>query len=73
MQLSVGTKLGPHEIAASLGAGATEEVHKARDKWLNRDMAIKVLPDTFANDETPELFQREARGASVARVFLRVC
>jgi len=60
--LSVGTKLGPYEILAPLGAGGMGEVYRARDTKLNRDVAIKVLPDLFANDpERLARFQREAQ------------
>jgi eukaryotic-like serine/threonine-protein kinase len=48
--LSAGTKLGPYEIVAPLGAGGMGEVYRARDTTLNRDVAIKVLPDLFASD-----------------------
>jgi serine/threonine protein kinase len=64
MPLSVGTKLGPYEIVAPLGAGGMGEVYKARDTRLNRDVAVKVLPDRFANDAARERFQREALAAS---------
>ena len=45
MALSVGSRLGPYEIVAPLGAGGMGEVYRARDTKLNRDVAIKVLPD----------------------------
>jgi serine/threonine protein kinase len=64
MPLSVGEKLGPYEILAPLGKGGMGEVYKARDTRLNRDVAIKVLPQAFAADSTQERFQREARAAS---------
>ena len=48
--LSVGTRLGPYEIIASLGAGGMGEVYRARDSRLGRDVAIKVLPAAFASD-----------------------
>ena len=59
MTLAPGTRLGPYEIVASLGAGGMGEVYRARDAKLNRDVAIKVLPDSFAND--PERFARFTR------------
>ena len=64
MPLSAGTRLGPYEILAAIGAGGMGEVYKARDIRLHRDVAIKVLPQTFATEATRERFQREARAAS---------
>src|SRR5258706_11487780 len=46
-RLSAGTRLGPYEITASIGAGGMAEVYRARDTKLQRDVAIKVLPETF--------------------------
>lgn len=64
MPISSGSRLGPYEIVALLGAGGMGQVYKARDTRLNRDVAVKVLPDTFANEAARERFQREARAAS---------
>src|SRR6266851_5826810 len=64
MPLSTGTRLGPYEILAPIGAGGMGEVYKARDSRLHREVAIKVLPDKFTNDAARERFQREARAAS---------
>ena len=64
MPLSAGDKLGPYEIIAPIGAGGMGEVYKARDMRLHRDVAVKVLPQTFATEATRERFQREARAAS---------
>jgi serine/threonine protein kinase len=50
MTLSSGTRLGPYEILAPLGAGGIEEVYRARDSKLDRDVAIKVLPVSVAGD-----------------------
>jgi len=61
MTLSPGTRLGPYEIIAPLGAGAMGEVYRARDPRLERDVALKILPDMFARDaERMALFRREA-------------
>ena len=61
MSLAPGTRLGAYEITAPLGAGGMGEVYRARDTRLNRDVAIKVLPDAFASDpERLARFKREA-------------
>ena len=44
MALAAGTRLGPYEVAAALGAGGMGEVYRARDSKLERDVALKVLP-----------------------------
>jgi eukaryotic-like serine/threonine-protein kinase len=62
MTLAPGTRLGPYEIVAPLGAGGMGEVYRARDSRLGRDVAIKVLPQAFAADpERLARFEREAR------------
>jgi eukaryotic-like serine/threonine-protein kinase len=62
MTLAAGTRLGAYEISAPLGAGGMGEVYRARDSKLNRDVAIKVLPDAFAADaERLARFTREAQ------------
>lgn len=59
--LELGTKLGPYEVTAPIGAGGMGEVYRARDIKLNRDVALKVLPDAFVTDpERLARFQREA-------------
>jgi serine/threonine protein kinase len=64
MSILSGSLLDPYEVLAPLGEGGMGQVYKARDTRLNRDVAIKVLPDRFANDAARERFQREARVAS---------
>src|SRR5690242_20833039 len=62
MSLATGTKLGPYEILAPLGAGGMGEVYRARDTQLDRDVAIKVLPSALAQDpERLARFEREAK------------
>ncbi len=50
MPLAPGSRIGPYEMVAPLGAGGMGEVYRARDAKLNRDVALKVLPDAFALD-----------------------
>ena len=62
MPLSDGTRLGSYQILSALGAGGMGEVYRARDTRLDRDVAIKILPEAFAADaERVSRFQREAR------------
>jgi serine/threonine-protein kinase len=62
MPLSAGTRLGPYEILSALGAGGMGQVYRARDTSLNRDVAIKALPDLWADDPSRVArFQREAQ------------
>ncbi len=62
MSLAAGTRLGPYEVVSSIGAGGMGEVYKARDTRLNRDVAIKVLPESFAEDaDRLRRFQLEAQ------------
>src|ERR1017187_1959414 len=61
MSLAPGTRLGPFEILAPIGAGGMGEVYRAKDTKLKREVALKVLPDSFARDpERMARFQREA-------------
>jgi serine/threonine protein kinase len=65
MSLAAGTKLGPYEVAAPLGAGGMGEVYRARDTRLGREVAIKVLPAERLSDERRRArFEQEARAAS---------
>ncbi len=62
MTLSLGTRIGPYEVVAAIGAGGMGEVYRATDTHLGRDVAIKVLPEAFAHDaERLARFEREAR------------
>jgi eukaryotic-like serine/threonine-protein kinase len=62
MPLGPGTRLGPYEILSAIGAGGMGEVYRASDTKLDRDVAIKVLPEAFAADpERIARFQREAK------------
>ena len=62
MSLTPGTRLGAYEITGAIGAGGMGEVYRARDTKLNRDVAIRVLPELFASDsERLHRFEREAQ------------
>jgi Tol biopolymer transport system component len=65
MPLTNGTRLGPYQILAPLGAGGMGEVYRARDTRLDRTVAIKILPPHFADDATRrQRFEREAKAIS---------
>ena len=65
MSLASGSRLGPYEIVAALGAGGMGEVYRARDTRLDRTVAIKVLPPHFADDAMRrQRFEREAKVVS---------
>ena len=69
MTLSAGTRLGPYEIVAAVGAGGMGEVYRAKDARLGRDVAVKVLPDALANDpERLRRFEQEARAATLSHL-----
>src|SRR5579871_6806297 len=62
MELTNGTRLGPYDVRELLGSGGMGQVYRARDTNLNRDVAVKVLPETFASDaDRMARFQREAQ------------
>src|ERR1700737_4511174 len=65
MTLISGTKLAPYEIVALLGGGGVGEVYKARDTRLARDVALKILPESFARDKDRlDRFEHEARAVA---------
>ena len=65
MSLSPGTRLGPYEVLSPLGTGGMGEVYRARDSRLDRDVAIKVLPERLARDpQALARFQREAKAVA---------
>ena len=65
LQLEPGTRLGPYEIVALIGAGGMGEVYRGRDTRLDRDVAIKILPEALsANAALRQRFEREARAIS---------
>jgi hypothetical protein len=66
LSLTAGTRLGPYEILAPLGAGGMGEVYRAKDPRLGRDVAIKVLPTSFSADpDRLHRFEQEARAAGI--------
>src|SRR5215510_3076985 len=62
MSLAAGSRLGPYEIQSALGAGVMGEVWRAHDTKLGRDVALKILPDSFVHDpDRVSRFRREAQ------------
>ena len=62
MSLAPGTRIGPYEVVSIVGAGGMGQVYRAHDSRLGRDVAIKILPPTVADDsERLKRFEREAR------------
>ena len=62
MPLQPGTTLGPYQVTAKIGEGGLGEVYQARDTKLNRDVALKVLPEAFTSDpDRLARFEREAK------------
>jgi len=65
MPLSPGTRFGPYEIQSPIGAGGMGEVYRARDPRLGRDIALKILPESFATDpDRLRRFEQEARAVA---------
>src|SRR6202790_1377940 len=65
MPLAPGTKLGPYEILAPIGAGGMGEVYRAKDTRLGRDVALKILPESFAREpDRLRRFEQEARAVA---------
>ena len=65
MPLTSGTKLGPYEILAPIGAGGMGEVYRARDTRLGREVALKILPSSFTSDaDRLRRFEQEARAVA---------
>jgi serine/threonine protein kinase len=61
MPLTPGTTLGPYEVTAKIGEGGMGEVYRARDTTLDRDVALKVLPEAFASDPDRRRVDRLSR------------
>src|SRR3989304_9142184 len=65
MTIAAGTQIGPYKIVGTLGGGGMGEVYRARDPRLDRDVAIKVLPEHLAKDPaTLSRFEREAKAVA---------
>ena len=67
MPLSLGTTLGPYTVTAKIGEGGMGEVWQARDTKLDRDVALKVLPEAFTSDpDRLARFRAGSQGAGLA-------
>ncbi|HUP61439.1 MAG TPA: protein kinase [Thermoanaerobaculia bacterium] len=65
MSLPPGTRLGPYEIVQPIGSGGMGDVYRARDSRLDRDVAVKVLPERFVHDSEARMrFEREAKAVA---------
>ncbi len=60
MPLTPGTTLGPYSVTAKIGEGGMDEVYRARDTTLDRDVAIRVLPDAFVPGTCHDLTQKDS-------------
>ncbi len=72
MPLEPGTTLGSYSVTAKIGEGGMGEVYRARDTKLNRQVALKVLPQAFTDDpDRPARFQRGAQATPTSRRYSR--
>jgi serine/threonine protein kinase len=71
MPLGPGTRLGPYEIVSAIGAGGMGEVYRATDTNLRRQVAIKVLPDAFAQDQFSSFTSPEGHWARALECLRR--
>ncbi len=72
MSLEPGTTIGPYEVVVEIGRGGMGEVYRARDTKLDRDVALKVLPQAFTDDpDRLARFEREAKGLPIAKQIAR--
>ena len=76
MALDAGTRFGPYEVVEQIGSGGMGEVYRATDTNLKRDVAVKVLPESFSDDaDRLARFQREAEvlaslnHANIAQIY----
>ena len=65
MPLTPGTRIGPYDVVGTLGAGGMGEVYRARDARLEREVALKILPESFGRDpDRLARFEREAKAVA---------